>query len=444
MKHIGFYIAIMIIVISCSNRKGNDRIIRELNNQIIELPGNMPLEYTDAFLNNLIDWNKYSVIGLGEAAHGAKNFFELKHRLFKYLVENHNYKVLAYEFSFRTSLKINDFVLYGNGNLNSLFAGELWIQDNYEVQDLIQWMRNYNTEKKESDKIHFVGIDNQLDAFYPERTIECIKKYFPEIVILNSSIIVEILELEPIRYKNINTQEYERRRDLFLELLEATNNYFKENQEYSETLDYQISIHLIESLIRSNQWLYNIYTGKENNRDYDIANNILWLKETYNSKAAIWAHTSHVQNNPTFYSENGPGSTGFYLKKSLGEDYLIVSTAFTNGIVKAVMTGADGKDTSPLDCEIMGDPPSGSINEFFYYAKYKKFFLNVNKINSSSTVYTYLDTLRPMLGIGDWFEGSAEFHYLSSERKVNLLDATDLVFYLSDTHPVNLHKRFNK
>ena len=442
MKHIGFYIAIMIIVISCSNRKGNDRIIRELNNQIIELPGNMPLEYTDAFLNNLIDWNKYSVIGLGEAAHDAKNFFELKHRLFKYLVENHNYKVLAYEFSFRTSLRIDKYVTKGIGDLDSLFAGELWIQDNYEVQNLIQWMRNYNTDKQENDKIHFVGIDNQLDAFYPEKTIKHIKDYFPEIILFNNSLIAQIINLEHIRYKNITTQEYERRRDLYLELLKSANNYFKEKQEYLETLDYKITIHLIESLLNSNQWLYNIYTGKKNNRDSDMANNLLWVKDCYNSKIAIWAHNAHVQNNPDFYSEGG-AMMGKYLKDSLKEDYLIVLTSFTNGKFKAVMEAPDGSDTPPLDCEIFQNPPIESVNAIFIKAKYENFFLDLNQVQSNSKLYYYLDTLRPMLGVGDFYAGFTDPHYFG-DRIINLTKSTNVVFYFSGTKSVTVHKRFNK
>jgi len=442
IKYIGFCIVIIIIGISCSDKKENNRIIREFNNQIIELPNSNPLEYSDDFLNGLIDWSSYSVIGLGESAHGAKEFFELKHRLFKYLAENHDYKVLAYEFSFRTSLRIDKYVTKGIGDLDSLFAGELWIQDNYEVQNLIQWMRNYNTDKQENDKIHFVGIDNQLDAFYPEKTIKHIKDYFPEIILFNNSLIAQIINLEHIRYKNITTQEYERRRDLYLELLKSANNYFKEKQEYLETLDYKITIHLIESLLNSNQWLYNIYTGKKNNRDSDMANNLLWVKDCYNSKIAIWAHNAHVQNNPDFYSEGG-AMMGKYLKDSLKEDYLIVLTSFTNGKFKAVMEAPDGSDTPPLDCEIFQNPPIESVNAIFIKAKYENFFLDLNQVQSNSKLYYYLDTLRPMLGVGDFYAGFTDPHYFG-DRIINLTKSTNVVFYFSGTKSVTVHKRFNK
>ena len=45
------------------------------------------------FLNEKL--KKAEVIGLGEATHGTKEFFELKSRVFKYLVQNQNVKLLA-------------------------------------------------------------------------------------------------------------------------------------------------------------------------------------------------------------------------------------------------------------------------------------------------------------------------------------------------------------
>ena len=433
--------AIIWMATACSSGKGEDLLIREFNNQIHDLPGNQPLKYTDAVFNNLLSWESYSVIGLGEAAHGAKNFFELKSRLFQYLVENHSYRVLAYEFSFRTSLKINDYVLHGVGDLDSLFAGDLWVQDNYEVQDLIQWMHQYNSARLEKDKIYFVGIDNQLDAFYPEKTIDRINILYPEIVRLNQELVSDIISLEHINYEGIPREEYERRKGLFEKLMLGTKSYFQENPDLARSLNSKVAMHLTESLINSNQWLFNIFTGEANNRDLDLAQNVLWVKENYNSRVAVWAHNSHVQNNPSMYGE-GAESMGYHLKKSLKEKYLIISTGFTNGKFIAVMDGPDGQDTAPLVCEISGEPPAESLNNIFSRAEHRNFFLNVEDIQAGSHLYSFLDTIRPMLGIGDWFEGSQEFHYSSSDRRINLLNATDALFYFSHTEPVTIHKRF--
>ena len=106
------------------------------------------------------------------------------------------------------------------------------------------------------------------------------------------------------------------------------------------------------------------------------------------------------------------------------------------------MDGPDGNDTAPLECEISGEPPAESLNSIFYQAGHNNFFLNVDDIQAGSHLYSFLDTIRPMLGIGDWFEGSTEFHYSSSHRRINLLYATDALFYFSHTEPLTIHKRF--
>lgn len=415
------------------------KIVEELNKQIIELPKISPLKFSDQLLSSLHDWNNYSLIGLGEVTHGTKEFFELKTRLFQFLVKYCDIKVLAYEFHYRESLKINDYVLYGKGNIDSLFNGEMWIQDNNEVRKLVKWMLDYNLNKKESEKVKFVGIDNQIDAFYPEKTIAGIENYFPKLIEQNEALIDQILDLEHITYKKITHKEYKRRRDLFQKLLHTANTCISETKTSTGTVNHCIATHLIESLLNSNQWLYNIYSGGRNNRDEDMANNVLWAKNLYDSKVALWAHASHVQNNPNY--NDGEKSMGYYLRERYKENYLILSTAFSIGKFTAVMEGTDGKDTHPLICEINKNPPSGSINEIMHQAKHANYFLDIKKIQSEHHLNKHFDVVRPILGVGDWFEGSMDFHYSTSDRKINLMNATDLVFYFTNTHPVKIFKQ---
>lgn len=124
-----------------------EKIIDELNKNITELPSGSPPLIQDDFFNTITAWENYQVIALGEATHGTKEFCELKFRLFKFLVENKGFRVLAYEYSFKKSLAINDYILNGVGNIDTLLLGESWIQNNIEVKKLIEWMRNYNKTK---------------------------------------------------------------------------------------------------------------------------------------------------------------------------------------------------------------------------------------------------------------------------------------------------------
>lgn len=50
------------------------------------------------------------VVGLGEATHGTREFFRLKHRLIRYLVREHGLRVVAMEPNFPETLAIDEYV----------------------------------------------------------------------------------------------------------------------------------------------------------------------------------------------------------------------------------------------------------------------------------------------------------------------------------------------
>src|SRR5262245_851007 len=53
------------------------------------------------------------VVGLGEATHGTREFFQFKHRMVEFLVREMNFNVFAIETSYAGCLKVNDYVTGG-------------------------------------------------------------------------------------------------------------------------------------------------------------------------------------------------------------------------------------------------------------------------------------------------------------------------------------------
>jgi erythromycin esterase len=54
-------------------------------------------------------------LGWGEASHGTREFFQFKHRLFRYLVEEHDIRMLGLETNFAALLDVNGYVMRGEG-----------------------------------------------------------------------------------------------------------------------------------------------------------------------------------------------------------------------------------------------------------------------------------------------------------------------------------------
>ncbi|AJF70363.1 erythromycin esterase family protein [Streptomyces vietnamensis] len=102
------------------------------------------------------------IVGLGEATHGASEFFQLKHRLLEFLVEEMGFTVLAMEASASAGPAVDAYVRQGVGDAARVLAGlGFWTWRTREVLGMIEWMRAYNRGRPEDQKVRFVGIDPQ-------------------------------------------------------------------------------------------------------------------------------------------------------------------------------------------------------------------------------------------------------------------------------------------
>src|SRR5258708_31318593 len=81
------------------------------------------------------------IVAMGEATHGTREFFQLKHRMLAFLVEKMGFTVFGIEANWPESLAVNDYVLNGKGDPAQVLAGlYFWTWNTEEVLDMIQWM----------------------------------------------------------------------------------------------------------------------------------------------------------------------------------------------------------------------------------------------------------------------------------------------------------------
>ena len=101
------------------------------------------------------------IVAMGEATHGTSEFFSLKDRIFRLLVERMGFTVFAMGTPWRDGLAVDRYVTTGQGSARAALAGLLPIWDTREVLDLIEWMRAYNLTRGARPMLRFVGIDMQ-------------------------------------------------------------------------------------------------------------------------------------------------------------------------------------------------------------------------------------------------------------------------------------------
>ncbi|MEM0926871.1 MAG: erythromycin esterase family protein, partial [Planctomycetota bacterium] len=108
------------------------------------------------------------IIAMGESTHGTREFFQLKHRLFRYLVENHGVRLFGLEASYAACLPINNYIVSGDGDPRAAIKGQgFWTWDTEEVLALVEWMRAWNESRDPTtEPLRFYGFDTQ-DAYTP-------------------------------------------------------------------------------------------------------------------------------------------------------------------------------------------------------------------------------------------------------------------------------------
>ena len=101
------------------------------------------------------------VVALGEATHGTREFFQLKHRIVEFLATQKGFTIFSIEANMPEAYRLNDFVLTGKGDPKELIKGMyFWTWNTQEVLDMVLWMRDFNQSGK--GHIEFTGFDMQI------------------------------------------------------------------------------------------------------------------------------------------------------------------------------------------------------------------------------------------------------------------------------------------
>jgi len=380
-------------------------------NRIINPLNKPPLELSDEDLEALAYMTDCRVVGLGEATHGTKEFFQLKHRIFKYLVENHEFKIFAFECDMGESYFIDNFVTTGNGDLDEIMKEKMhfWTWRTEEVKELLLWMKEYNENTSYENKIHFIGVDCQFLTFQSE----IILNYFNKTnVSLPEYFIQFLLEIEEIGqnlrdYYSEMTQEKKEEIDQNVDILLKKFEDFRNELIFnSSEFEYQFVKQIALNIKQVNDFYYSwTHDYQKNLRDLYMAENTLWTSDLFgnNTKVALWAHNGHVNNYRLF------GATGFHLKKELKEKYQILGFAFSQGNFTAVKY-ENGTYYGLAIHHIDKEPKIGSINYIFHNAKYDNFIIRESDIRIISFFNRYIRKPHYFISIGAVFSSNYSYY----------------------------------
>lgn len=116
------------------------------------------------------------IVSLGEATHGTREFFQLKHRMLEFLATEMGFTIFSIEANMPEAYRLNDYVLNGTGDPAELLRGMyFWTWNTEEVLDMIKWMRAFNASGR--GRVQFTGFDMQTHIVALDNVQKFVARY---------------------------------------------------------------------------------------------------------------------------------------------------------------------------------------------------------------------------------------------------------------------------
>lgn len=406
------------------------KVVDDLTRQLIPLSfTHSPLEMTDTQMSFLDSIGDAPVIGLGEATHGTSEFCTMKHRIFKYLVEHHGFRIFAIEADFGESLFFDRYITTGEGDLETLMVEKMhfWTWRTHEVRDFIQWMRDYNQGKPPEDQIRYFGVDCAYYTFQPYWLQKYLAPVLPDLWASLEPVLLDLRSVDWEEFQQLPAETIQN----FADALDYHIGQVESQEElltaHYSPYDYMIIRHLLVTARQTVARRESYKTGEDRGiRDRYMAWNTVWLRELFGAgaKIALWAHNGHVARDPFYLLV---GNQGYHLKLALGEEYKVIGFGFSVGAFTA-RWNIGLEDYSPLkEHKIRKTPREDSSNYIFYAMPDSRFILDFAGLSPEGEGCKWLLAAHFFMGAGSIYRDQPGY------SRVPLIEHYDQLIYIDDS-----------
>ncbi|MFD6274784.1 erythromycin esterase family protein [Streptomyces sp. NPDC060209] len=355
------------------------------------------------------------IVGLGEATHGSRQFFTMKQRVFRYLVEEKGFTTFALEAPWSTGLVLNEYVLYGKGDpakiMRKEFQSSYRIWNTGEYLDLLRWMRAHNVRHPDHP-VQFMGEDNGYAG--PELFDEVthyVSAHHPKLLPEFRRLYRELRPMGSVEETvngNLAKPVAERKRTAAMvrrayELLQAQGPH-GDGQAYEWALQHARAISQTGTL-----YAYYDFDDPEKiaqamlYRDQVMAENTVWWQRHTGHRMLLSAHNGHVSyesDNPEQY----PKTQGEFIRQTAGAEYMNIGYTFGQGAFNAMDLTDPEEPYRRFSVEPLG---AGSNEAVLERVSGRDYYLDLRAVPESAQ--DWLMAKRPTRSIGNsWPEALYE------------------------------------
>jgi erythromycin esterase len=289
------------------------------------------------------------VVAIGESAHLVHEFYDLRHRLTRFLVERLGFSAVVYESGWSEGLRVNEWIHGGPGTVEEMQRGYVtWSMGlNDETRDQLNWLRAFNGS---GGSVSFYGMDlpssqsSLLPALDPvgaylDRVEPAFVERFARLRELAASYAHRLTDESTERFRALPEAD----RNEVAALLAATESQLEGKRlNYSAATspeEFQIARRCLRNAVqldRTMRWYAGLARGDEpatgsNPRDAGMWEHIEWVLER-EERIVVVAHNGHIQRAPVGLGGMTPMSpVGHYLADALGDGYVAIGSTFGSG-----------------------------------------------------------------------------------------------------------------
>jgi protein-L-isoaspartate(D-aspartate) O-methyltransferase len=287
------------------------------------------------------------VVLLGEATHGTAEFYDMRARITKELIQHKGFRFVAVEADWPDAAQIDHFVRETRMEPTEepTFARfPTWMWANMQVLEFVKWLRDYNKRYTSPDKaVGFFGLD--LYSLYSSinSVISYLQEVDPELAVIARKRYgcLTPWETDPATYGASALSG--RHKGCEQEVVEMLNSLMHKRLDYAQKdgrrfLDAVSNARLVKNAEQYYRIMYEGSTESWNFRDQHMFDTLKNLLDFHGpgSRAVVWEHNSHIGDAAaTEMGARGEINVGHLCRKHFGDDAYLIGFGTHHGTVAA-------------------------------------------------------------------------------------------------------------